>query len=455
MKGDLLNTDTIIAPITGLTGGSVHMIRISGKDAIPLLNRFFSKKIDARKQNVFFYGRLVNEENKPIDEVVAFVYKAPHSYTGEDVVEISCHANILITEEIIELFIRNGCRFAEPGEFTKRAFLNGKIDLLQAESVAELISARSKKAVENALSQLEGRFSKEIRQIRENIVKALSLLELNIDFSEEDIEVITDDEIYNILSQTEQAIARFLDSYQKGKLLQNGLKVLITGKPNVGKSSLMNALLEKDRVLVSDIPGTTRDIIHDEIYLDNILIKFMDTAGIRFSHDKLEQEGVKRAKELYTEADFILMLFDVSSEFTEEDRHLFELAQKYKEKVIFVGNKIDLRIHPGNKRTMDENFILISAKKKTNIEQIKETIKEKLKTVEIESTFINTERQYNKLKAVLDSIRKVKKTLKENIGHEFVAMEIREVIHDLGELTGEITNEDVLNNIFSNFCIGK
>jgi tRNA modification GTPase len=455
MKGDLLNTDTIIAPITGLTGGSVHMIRISGKDAIPLLNRFFSKKIDARKQNVFFYGRLVNEENKPIDEVVAFVYKAPHSYTGEDVVEISCHANILITEEIIELFIRNGCRFAEPGEFTKRAFLNGKIDLLQAESVAELISARSKKAVENALSQLEGRFSKEIRQIRENIVKALSLLELNIDFSEEDIEVITDDEIYNILSQTEQAIARFLDSYQKGKLLQNGLKVLITGKPNVGKSSLMNALLEKDRVLVSDIPGTTRDIIHDEIYLDNILIKFMDTAGIRFSHDKLEQEGVKRAKELYTEADFILMLFDVSSEFTEEDRHLFELAQKYKEKVIFVGNKIDLRIHPGNKRTIDENFILISAKKKTNIEQIKETIKEKLKTVEIESTFINTERQYNKLKAVLDSIRKAKKTLKENIGHEFVAMEIREVIHDLGELTGEITNEDVLNNIFSNFCIGK
>jgi len=455
MKGDLLNTDTIIAPITGLTGGSVHMIRISGKDAIPLLNRFFSKKIDARKQNVFFYGRLVNEENKPIDEVVAFVYKAPHSYTGEDVVEISCHANILITEEIIELFIRNGCRFAEPGEFTKRAFLNGKIDLLQAESVAELISARSKKAVENALSQLEGRFSKEIRQIRENIVKALSLLELNIDFSEEDIEVITDDEIYNILSQTEQAIARFLDSYQKGKLLQNGLKVLITGKPNVGKSSLMNALLEKDRVLVSDIPGTTRDIIHDEIYLDNILIKFMDTAGIRFSHDKLEQEGVKRAKELYTEADFILMLFDVSSEFTEEDRHLFELAQKYKEKVIFVGNKIDLRIHPGNKRTMDENFILISAKKKTNIEQIKETIKEKLKTVEIESTFINTERQYNKLKTVLDSIWKAKKTLKENIGHEFVAMEIREVIHDLGELTGEITNEDVLNNIFSNFCIGK
>ncbi len=406
-------------------------------------------------KNVFFYGRLVNEENKPIDEVVAFVYKAPHSYTGEDVVEISCHANILITEEIIELFIRNGCRFAEPGEFTKRAFLNGKIDLLQAESVAELISARSKKAVENALSQLEGGFSKEIKEIRENILKALSLLELNIDFSEEDIEVITDDEIHNILDQTEKAIARFLDSYQKGKLLQNGLKVLITGKPNVGKSSLMNALLEKDRVLVSDIPGTTRDIIHDEIYLDNILIKFMDTAGIRFSHDRLEQEGVKRAKELYTEADFILMLFDVSKEFTEEDRHLFDLAKKYKDKVIFVGNKIDLKIHPRNKSIINKNFILISAKKKTNIKEIKETIKEKLKAVEIESTFINTERQYNKLKAVLDSIQKAKKTLKENIGHEFVAMEIREVIHDLGELTGEITNEDILNNIFSNFCIGK
>lgn len=455
MKGDLLNTDTIIAPITGLTGGSIHMLRISGKDAIPLLNRFFSKKIGPQKKNAFFYGRLVNEENKPIDEVVAFVYKAPHSYTGEDVVEISCHANILITEEIIELFIRNGCRFAEPGEFTKRAFLNGKIDLLQAESVAELISARSKKAVENALSQLEGGFSKEIKEIRENILKALSLLELNIDFSEEDIEVITDDEIHNILDQTEKAITRFLDSYQKGKLLQNGLKVLITGKPNVGKSSLMNALLEKDRVLVSDIPGTTRDIIHDEIYLDNILIKFMDTAGIRFSHDRLEQEGVKRAKELYTEADFILMLFDVSKEFTEEDRHLFDLAKKYKDKVIFVGNKIDLKIHPENKTIIDKNFILISAKKKTNIKEIKETIKEKLKAVEIESTFINTERQYNKLKAVLDNIQKAKKTLKENIGHEFVAMEIREVIHDLGELTGEITNEDILNNIFSNFCIGK
>ncbi len=455
MKGDLLNSDTIIAPITSLNGGSVHVVRISGKNAIPFTNRYFSKDISESPGNRFFYGQLVNEQNKHLDDVVVYVYRKPHSYTGEDVVEISCHANILITEKILGLFIRQGCRYAEPGEFTKRAFLNGKIDLVQAESVAALIAAKSDQALENALNQLEGQFSKELKGIRENIIKVLSLLELNLDFAEEDIEVIDDSEILRLLKTTEKKVSEFLKSYSKGRLLQNGVKVLITGKPNVGKSSLMNTLLEKDRVLVSEIPGTTRDVIHDEIYLDNILVKFLDTAGIRYSGDYLEQEGVKRAKKLYKEADIILMVFDVSEPFTEEDQYLLQIAKQYSGKIIFVGNKIDLGKSPQNAEVVDHNWVEISAKKKKNIAKIKEAIKRKIHLTSKNELFINNERQYKKLKEIKKAVKNARKALKEQIGHEFVSMELRQVIDILSELNGEVTNEDILNNIFSQFCIGK
>ena len=457
MKGDLLNNDTIIAPITSLNGGSVHLIRISGENAIPFTNRFFSKDILESRGNRFFYGQLVNEQNKHIDNVVVFVYRKPHSYTGEDVVEISCHANIIITEKILELFIRQGCRYAEPGEFTKRAFLNGRMDLVQAESVAALIAAKSDQALENALNQLDGKFSEELKKIRKNIIDSLSLLELNLDFAEEDIEIINDREILKLLNQTERKISEFLKSYNQGKLLQNGVKVLITGKPNVGKSSLMNALLEKDRVLVSEIPGTTRDVIHDEIFLDNILVKFLDTAGIRYSGDHLEQEGVKRAKKLYREADIILMVFDLSQPFSEEDFDLLKLAKKYAKKTILVGNKIDLGKNPSNKKFFeeDEQLIEISAKKKKNIAQIKKAIKDKIHYSDTNELFLNNERQYKKLKEIRKAIGSARKALKNNLGHEFVSMELRQIIDILAELTGEVTNEDILNNIFSQFCIGK
>ncbi|WP_456409132.1 tRNA uridine-5-carboxymethylaminomethyl(34) synthesis GTPase MnmE, partial [Caldithrix abyssi] len=359
MNEDYLSKDTIIAPISGLSGGSVHLIRISGTKAVEITSRFFSNsRFSQAEKNRFFYGQLVNEQNEPLDDVIVLLYRKPHSYTGEDVVEISCHGNILITEQIIELYLRQGCRLAQPGEFTKRAFMNGRIDLVQAESIASLISARSEKALKNAIQQLEGKFSLEIKEIKQDLIQSISLLELNLDFAEEDIEVIEDQQVLKLIDKIMNKIERYLNSYQQGKLLLNGVQVLITGKPNVGKSSLMNALLEKDRVLVSDIPGTTRDFVHDEIYLENVLVKFIDTAGIRISDDRLEKEGIKRAEKLFSDVDLILFLFDASQPLDDEDFYLIKKLKDFKEKVVFVGNKIDLNFLEENKRYLAERPLL-------------------------------------------------------------------------------------------------
>ncbi len=456
MVNDVLNKDTIIAPISGLSGGSVHVLRISGENAISLTQRFFSNKAIAKiEKNRFFYGQLVNEKNKPIDDVIVLVYRKPNSYTGEDVVEISCHANILITQEIIDLYLRNGCRLAQPGEFTKRAFLNGKMDLIQAESVADIISAKSKKALSNALSQLEGVFSVEIKEIKDQLIQALSLLELNIDFSEEDLEVITDEQILEKISATIDVLEKYTKSFKQARSLLNGVKVLIAGKPNVGKSSLMNALLEQDRVLVSEIPGTTRDFVHDEIYIDDVLVKFIDSAGIRDTEDILEKEGVKRAERLFEEVDQIILMFDFSSPFDKDDQVLIKKIAPFRDKVIFVANKIDLGYHSENEAIIKKSPIKVSAKNKENIEKIKNEIKKRLQLGEGEETFINNERQYHLIKQAINDLKKATESLKQKIGHEFVSMELREAVTALSELTGEITNEEILNNIFSHFCIGK
>ncbi|WP_457565974.1 tRNA uridine-5-carboxymethylaminomethyl(34) synthesis GTPase MnmE [Caldithrix abyssi] len=457
MNEDYLSKDTIIAPISGLSGGSVHLIRISGTKAVEITSRFFSNSRFSRaEKNRFFYGQLVNEQNEPLDDVIVLLYRKPHSYTGEDVVEISCHGNILITEQIIELYLRQGCRLAQPGEFTKRAFMNGRIDLVQAESIASLISARSEKALKNAIQQLEGKFSLEIKEIKQDLIQSISLLELNLDFAEEDIEVIEDQQVLKLIDKIMNKIERYLNSYQQGKLLLNGVQVLITGKPNVGKSSLMNALLEKDRVLVSDIPGTTRDFVHDEIYLENVLVKFIDTAGIRISDDRLEKEGIKRAEKLFSDVDLILFLFDASQPLDDEDFYLIKKLKDFKEKVVFVGNKIDLNFLEENKQYLAERPLLkISAKNRTNIESIKNQIKKIIHKTDTQQVIINNERQYGLLKKAKEELKRAKNTLTQKTGHEFVAMELREVVNLLSELTGEITNEDILNNIFVNFCIGK
>ncbi len=456
MVKDVLNKDTIIAPISGLSGGSVHVLRISGENAISLTQRFFSNKaIEKKEKNRFFYGQLVNEKNKPIDDVIVLIYPEPNSYTGEDVVEISCHANILITQQIIDLYLRNGCRLAQPGEFTKRAFLNGKMDLIQAESVADIISAKSKKALSNALSQLEGVFSVEIKEIKDQLIQALSLLELNIDFSEEDLEVITDEQILKKISTTIEVLEKYTKNFKQARSLLNGVKVLIAGKPNVGKSSLMNALLEQDRVLVSEIPGTTRDFVHDEIYIDDVLVKFIDSAGIRDTEDVLEKEGVKRAERLFEEVDQIILMFDFSAPLDEDDQVLIKKIAPFRDKVIFVANKIDLGYQSDNEAILKESPIKISAKNKENIETIKKEIKNRLHLDEGEETLINNERQYYLIRQAINDLKKATESLKQKIGHEFVSMELREAVTALSELTGEITNEEILNNIFSHFCIGK
>jgi len=370
------SADTIIAPLTPSVGGSVSLLRISGNQAIEISNRFFpSKNIEALPGNSFVFGRLVNEEKQVIDQVVLLLYRAPHSYTGEDTIEISCHANPFIVKEIIDLYKRNGCRLAEPGEFSKRAFLNDKIDLVQAEAVADLIAARSLAAVENSVKQLNGGLSERFKSIRDSLVHIASLLEVELDFSEEDIEIVEPKKTSRLLNDIKAQLSALSQSYDSGSMLKQGLEVLISGKPNVGKSSLMNALLDQDRVIVSSLPGTTRDLVHESIILDGLQVRLIDTAGIRPGSDSIEAEGVKKARKYFNQAHIILLIVDVSQKLDKQDKNLIaDFSLTYPQKLFIIGNKADLGIHPSTKKELEKQKgqpLYISAKTGLNIEHLK------------------------------------------------------------------------------------
>jgi len=455
--------DTIIAPLTPSIGGSVSILRISGSQSIAIANQFFfNTDLSKSKSGNFFFGHLKNNNQELIDEVIILDFRAPNSYTGEDVIEINSHANPFIINKVIDLFFHADCRLADPGEFSKRAFLNGKIDLVQAEAIAEIISAKSQAGVQNSLFQLQGNLSDKLRAIKDDIIKITASLELDLDFSEEDIEIISTKQVVEFINKTEKKISELLETFEHGKVISKGIDVLITGKPNVGKSSLMNALLGENMAIVSDKPGTTRDIIHEQTLINNILVRFVDSAGIHLTSDSVEAEGIERARDFYAKADIILLVLDISEELTQEDLNLIKtLIGFYKQKTILVANKTDKPKDTKNANTLKDyskNLVYVSAKTGENLDMVKEKIVHRVTKYQAETKdelLITNQRQYNQLVKTKNFLIDAKKSLVSETGYEFVALDMRAAIANLSEITGEITTDDLLNNIFSNFCIGK
>jgi len=458
-----LNNDTIIALATSSGVGAIAVIRLSGEDAIKIVNKFFQAKFKNKdltkvKSHTIHLGNIVDNKSV-IDEVLVSVFKNPHSYTGENVVEINCHGSVYIQQEILQLFIKNGVRNANAGEFTLRSFLNGKMDLSQAEAVADLISSNSAASHQVALQQMRGGFSSEIQNLRQQLLSFASLIELELDFAEEDVEFADRTEFKNLISKISTVLKRLIDSFALGNVLKNGIPVAIVGEPNVGKSTLLNALLNEDKAIVSDIAGTTRDAIEDEITIDGVAYRFIDTAGIRHTDDVVESIGIKKTFENIKKAQLVLHLIDALKIDNLEER-ISKLEEKYpSKKILTIINKVDLlsEQHILKLNTQFADLILLSAKHKTDIASLITILTELANKGALSNneTIVSNSRHFEALNNAFNSIKEVQKGIDNNISTDLFAIDIRQALFHLGEITGEVTTEDLLGNIFSNFCIGK
>lgn len=460
-----MSNETIAAIATAPGEAGIGIVRISGKKALEIVDKIFvgknNKKMSANKPRMLTYGHIIDPSNdKKIDEVLAVYMKGPHTYTTEDVVEINCHGGIVPVRKILEIVIENGARIAERGEFTKRAFLNGRIDLAQAEAVMDLISAKTNMSYEMSLNQLEGALSKKINELRNVVLKMLAHIEVSIDYPEEDIEEITKSELQTYSTTIKSELIKLIESTQTGKILREGIKTIILGKPNVGKSSLLNALLRENRAIVTDVPGTTRDIIEEYINIKGIPLKIIDTAGIRDTEDIVEKIGVDRAKELIESADLVISVFDVSRELTKEDIEIIEMIKE--KKCIVLLNKSDLP----RKLNVDELVEKIGDKKiieSSILHGEGVSILEK----ELANMFfkghiytnsdiiVNNIRHKNLLNESLKNINEVIESIELGIPIDCLEVDIKQCWENLGKINGETITEDVIDKIFSEFCIGK
>lgn len=451
--------DTIVALATAPGLGAIAVIRLSGPAAIEIVNAVFEKK-DLSKQasHTVHFGKLV-DNGLVIDEVVASIYKAPKSYTGEEVVEISCHGSPFIQDSILQLMIDRGARMAKPGEFTQRAFLNAKMDLTQAEAVADLIASNTEAARKTALHNLKGGFSSDLQLMREKLIKFSALIELELDFSQEDVAFANKKELENLVQQLQFKTQELYDSFKLGNVIKNGVQVAIVGKPNAGKSTLLNALLNENRALVSDIPGTTRDTVEEYINIQGVLYKLIDTAGIRMqTADSIEQMGIEKSREKIQEADIVIALFDASTHSLDEIKVWQTALNVAKEKLILVGNKIDLATDASLLQSPEfKEVIFIAAKDKQNIVAIENALNQKVvgDALNKEGTIVTNARHVASLKKLMMALNDVETGLIQNVTGDLLALDIRQALHYLGTITGEITNEDQLDFIFSKFCIGK
>ncbi len=502
MPFDYLHSDTIAALATPPGIGAIGVIRLSGKDAVAIADRaFWGKKLAGQPSHTLHLGMIRDENGKDLDEALVSLFIAPRSYTGEDVVEVSCHGSPFVLQEVLQLFIRLGARLAKPGEFTLRAFLNGKMDLSQAEAVADLIASESAAAHTVAMQQMRGGFSQEIQRLRQELINFASLIELELDFSEEDVEFANRDELRKLVEKIRTVIRALIQSFQLGNVIKNGVNTVIAGRPNAGKSTLLNALLNEERAIVSDIPGTTRDTIEEILNIRGIPFRIIDTAGIREARDAIEAIGVERTLEKVRTGSLLVYVFDViATQPAEVQADLERLAQPGVP-LLIVANKMDLNpytkfehyfsvppspslpvsqspspavsspqsespqsdSHPISKSPSPPvppspgHWVPLSAKEGMNIEYLKEKLYEAAIGQELvgESPVVSNVRHLEALQQSYDSLEAVLTGMDNRVTSDFIAMDIRRALHFLGEITGEITTEDLLENIFSRFCIGK
>lgn len=464
-----MRTEDIICAVSTAPGvGAIAVIRLSGEGCIALADRIYEspsgKRLQAASANTVHYGRIA-EKGETVDEVLVTVFHAPHSFTGEESVEIACHGSVYIQQRLLKLLVDAGARLAMPGEFTRRAFLNGKMDLSQAEAVADLIASSSAASHRMAVNQMKGGFSAELMKLRAELLRITSLLELELDFSEEDIEFADRTELRRIAGHIEDLLERLCRSFSLGNVIKNGVPVAIVGNTNVGKSTLLNALLREEKAIVSDVAGTTRDVIEDTVHLEGVLFRFIDTAGIRHTEDRVESMGIERTFAKMKQASIVLLLTDLSRGEERFDEYYRQVKEHIspEARLLIVLNKTDqvedvltsqetIRLF-----TAGEKIIPISARTGTNLDLL---VKELLDTVNggklnSSDVIVNNIRHYEALRHALAAVQRVHTGLQSGISAEFISQDIRECLHYLGEITGEITTDEVLENIFKNFCIGK
>lgn len=458
----MLNDNTIIAISTPTGVGAISIVRLSGDKALEMVDIFFKnkskKKLINQKTNTSHYGQIVDKDIL-IDEVIVTIYKNPNSFTGEDTVEISCHGSKYIQQKILYLFIKNGVAPAKPGEFSLRSFLNGKRDLIQAEAIADLIYSESEASHSLAIKQMKGGFSIEIKKLRKKLLDFASLIELELDFSEEDIEFADRNQFKLLLNKIEKTISKLTDSFSLGNVLKNGIPIAIIGPPNSGKSTLLNTLLNEDKAIVSEIAGTTRDIIEDQINLNGINFRFIDTAGLRRTKNKIEKIGIKKTYDKLKNASYILYMIDSQSYIKKKSNIKLEINSILKKTkntpIMILFNKIDIyKISDNDISDLRIDKVQISAKNKTGIQSLINKLILNFKN-DKDQTLITNARHYSALLKTNKSVSNIKKGLSNNIPGDLLSIDIKEAIENLGEITGEITNDELLGNIFGKFCIGK
>lgn len=448
--------DTIAAISTSLGIGAISIVRMSGTDAIKIANKIFTKDLENVKSHTINYG-FIKENGEVIDEVLISVMKAPHTYTTEDIIEINCHGGITTTNKVLETLLKNGARLAEPGEFTKRAFLNGRIDLTKSEAVMDLLESKTETARKLAINSLQGTTAKLVDNFRDKIKQLISSIEVNIDYPEYyDIEVITLDKIKEETTKMKQELENIIKESENSKIIKNGIDTLIIGRPNVGKSSILNKFLDEDKAIVTDIAGTTRDIVEGQVMLDNIILNIIDTAGIRATEDKVEKIGVEKSLSLIEQADLIIVVLNSNEKLTKED---LELLEKTKNKnTIVVLNKNDLERKIELEKLKEYNLVSTNTNNLEGIDNLKDKIKEMFNLEQISTkdyNYLTNVRQISLAKNAYQKLIDVENALKENLPVDMIEIDLRDCFDILGEITGKTYSDEIIDNLFERFCVGK
>lgn len=449
--------DTIVALATAQGVGAIAVIRLSGSEAISICNNVFKGKDLTQVDSHTAHFGTIRKGEEIIDEVLVTVFKGPHSYTKENTVEISSHGSPFIVKKLLQLFVEQGARSAKPGEFTQRAFLNGQLDLAQAEAVADLIASDSEASHQAAMNQMRGGFSNKIKDLREELIGFASMIELELDFGEEDVEFADRTQLNNLIIELQKNIKVLINSFDQGNAIKEGIPTVIAGKPNAGKSTLLNALFNEEKAIVTDIEGTTRDVIEDELVISGIKFRFIDTAGLREADNQVEAIGIEKTKEKMSEASLILYLFDVNTTSEEELKSVVEDLEKREKPFLLIGNKIDRLSDYQEKFKSFENVVYISASEQTKLTDLEDVLLETvhLKDFKTGDTVVTNLRHYESLIKTQEALDKTLEGIDAEVSGDFLAMDIRQALHYLGEIVGEISTDDLLDSIFSNFCIGK